>query len=551
MSFVKKSESVSNVAPPTAFQRFLSTLRTGCTNKYGRVVVYAIACLTTSCLYFGWQQYSEMLFRNGAYEWLCTAESEVPEEGLALCVDQDKAITRLYSLANGSEFVSAAIGGVLLDHLGPRYTALLGETLFLVAVLLVAFSSRKFQAYIPGLILSGVCVNIISFPSLTVIESWPSRQALAVSIIVGAQSGASVIAPILISIWNKHPEYQYAAIWGVYLVAVWVPVTLFYIWALPTRRDYAALVQETPETPETPRPLLTTEDSDKHTVDLAEKEHAEAAQGVCASSSSSSAEELDDEDFEPPTSPEKHAIEVGAEPDSAVNLDPLVVPEMTSEKQVWRAFWRDVRTVDLIVMAVYFLLQMLQFAYYPSIVRDAVSLRISDYVGWMTPLQAVFSIVIGFIMDYTGTCLVMFGMSATLIFVSLSVGYGAERLALQYAVGIVFVFMQSATYNLKFTFVNEMYDPFNFGKLVGLLGVMGGVGVYINTPISSSTNYKLVFTIYVAVAAFMAVCTTFIFVRQRQGVTHKTLEGIKQKNRGAKQPASNLSVVEPEAAEQV
>eukprot|EP01054_Gregarina_sp_Poly1_P008482 Gregarina_sp_Poly_1__8481@NODE_4_length_26097_cov_247_784211_g3_i0_p5_GENE_NODE_4_length_26097_cov_247_784211_g3_i0NODE_4_length_26097_cov_247_784211_g3_i0_p5_ORF_typecomplete_len526_score53_30MFS_1/PF07690_16/1e03MFS_1/PF07690_16/4_4e21MFS_1/PF07690_16/3_8e06Sugar_tr/PF00083_24/2e10MFS_4/PF06779_14/6_9e05MFS_4/PF06779_14/1_1e02MFS_4/PF06779_14/8_5e02PgaD/PF13994_6/6_7PgaD/PF13994_6/0_8PgaD/PF13994_6/8_8e02TLC/PF03219_14/2_1e02TLC/PF03219_14/1e02TLC/PF03219_14/0_0085_NODE_4_length_26097_cov_247_ len=499
----------------------LSVLRSGCSNKYARVVIYAIACLTTSCLYFGWQQYSEMLFKNGAYEWLCSPDSELAEGGVALCVDQDKAVTRLYSFANGSEFASAAIGGLLLDHLGPRYTALLGELLFAVAVLLVAFSSESFQAYIPALVLSGACVNIISFPSLVVIESWPTRQALAVSIIVGAQSGASVVAPVLASIWKRHTSFTYAGIWGCYLAIIWAPVVLLYVWALPTRRDYASLVKRQ----ETENNSLAEEG-----FDIPQVEGLDAAEV----SSSSEVSSLDPQSSRF-TKSEKtsYAVPVLSVSETSLSdkVDPLVVPEMTTEKQIWRAFWRDVRTTDLIVMAVYFMLQMLQFAYYPSIVRDAISQRISDFVGWMTPLQALFSIVVGFIMDYTGTCFVMFGMSATLMFVSLSVGYGAERLVLQYFVGVVFVFMQSATYNLKFTFVNEMYDPFNFGKLVGLLGIMGGVGVYINAPISSSTRYQLILTIYVGVAAFMGLCTAFLFLRQRRGVTHKTLEGIRQKHR--------------------
>eukprot|EP01053_Blabericola_migrator_P008053 Blabericola_migrator_1__8052@NODE_4133_length_1315_cov_682_866987_g2015_i1_p1_GENE_NODE_4133_length_1315_cov_682_866987_g2015_i1NODE_4133_length_1315_cov_682_866987_g2015_i1_p1_ORF_typecomplete_len163_score24_04MFS_1/PF07690_16/8_9e11TLC/PF03219_14/1_3e03TLC/PF03219_14/0_00015Phage_holin_3_3/PF16083_5/1e02Phage_holin_3_3/PF16083_5/0_055Phage_holin_3_6/PF07332_11/1_9e02Phage_holin_3_6/PF07332_11/0_2ATG22/PF11700_8/0_63Sugar_tr/PF00083_24/0_5DsbD_2/PF13386_6/10Gemini_mov/PF01708_16/1_4e02Gemini_mo len=154
----------------------------------------------------------------------------------------------------------------------------------------------------------------------------------------------------------------------------------------------------------------------------------------------------------------------------------------------------------------------------------------------MTPLQAVFSIVIGFAMDYTGTCYVMFGMCATLIFVSLSTAYGASSLGLSYTVGIVFVFMQSATYNLKYTFVNEMYDPFNFGKLVGFIGICGGIGVYINAPISSGTNYTRVFLAYVFVAVFMALLTAFLFWRQKTGITHKTIEGVAQKHRDINQP---------------
>lgn len=435
---------------------------------YFKMLTYAIACLTTSCVYFGWQPYSEMLFRQGAYSWLC-GEKEV-----AICSAQDAAVTRLYSFAQGSEFAFAFVAGLFLDHLGPRKTAIAGQALFALSIILLCFSSQSFQAYIPALFIAGGCVNLVAFPSLVVLEEWPSRQALAVSVIVGAQSGASVIAPILQIIWEKHPQISYFRLWGLYLAIIWLPVASLYIFMLPSHRNYSKLISQPDE-----NVLLTDlEDNFKMT-----------ANQLSAFSTASLA--LSDET--PP---------VG--------------------KAKWKAFLRDVKTPELVGCAIFMFLLMLQFAYYPSVVRIAISQYMSDFVGWMTPLQAPFSVVIGFAMDYTGTCLVMYFMCAALVFVSASAAISPNRMPLQRAVAIIFVFSQSATYNIKYTFVNETFDPYNFGKLVGFLGILGGVGVYVNAPIVSAGNHRIVFLVYMGVAMFMSLITSFLYLRKRRGKTQKT-----------------------------
>lgn len=100
-----------------------------------------------------------------------------------------------------------------------------------------------------------------------------------------------------------------------------------------------------------------------------------------------------------------------------------------------------------------------------------------------------------------------------------------------YVVAVWFVFIQSATYNVKYTFVGEMYDPYNFGKLVGTIGIFGGIGVYASAPMTSNENYRLMFGILASLSLLMMLFSFFLNMRQVKGHNHKTVKGIEQTHR--------------------
>lgn len=453
----------------------LSLIQRVRTNSWFRLFVYCVACLMTSCLYFGWQAYATLIIRSGAYDWKCGHGSTPVEDSgdPALCLEQSKAVSRLYAIANGSEFAFAAVAGVMLDTFGPKITATSGELLQMLSIVLLLLGQEKFAIYPFAMVLTGASVNIICFPALTVMEQWPKRQAFAVSVIVGCQSSASIVAPILKWITDKHPSMSFQKLWGLWLLIIWLPVSLIYIWTLPKARDYKALVAD----PQLEEGLL-----DAEVID-------------------NTPEEVDE------------------------------VEEKAHGWTQWKLFFQCLKTFDIWVMAIFCASLMFQFAYYPAVVKDAISMEMSDLVSWLTPLQGPFSFVIGFLMDYTGTTIVMLIMGLTLIFVSLSCAYGADITGLHKVVAVWFIFVQSATYNVKYTFVTEMYDPYNFGKLVGVLGIAGGVGVYCSNPLVESTHYATIFKALTALAGCMIIMTIVIFIRQYMGIHHKTSKPIKQTHR--------------------
>lgn len=520
-------------------------------NSWFKLLVYCIACLTTSCLYFGWQAYGNLLIKSGAYSWRCTAASEptTDADDPALCLEQSKSVSRLYAMANGSEFAFAAVAGVMLDSFGPKITATCGEMLQFLSIILLIVAGKKFQIYPLAMVMTGACVNIISFPALTVMEQWPNHQAFAVSVIVGCQSVASIVAPIMEKILDLHPGLTFKHLWGYWLLFIWLPVTTLYIWTLPRSRDYHALLVNTIVIPEnaSDQKIINTEGKripQLETTFCNVKHDGSFCDIKCEPKSRPIRNGFGDLEANMSINGGSKGLVTGGNQDPALPTKGSVVSHTFVDSKnddggtleskskgwgQWREFFKCLKTFDIWMMAIFCACLMFQFAYYPAVVRDAVGMEISEMIGWLTPLQGPFSFIIGFLMDYSGTTLIMMIMGLSLIFVNLACGLGSDIIPLSKTVAIWFIFVQSATYNVKYTFVNEMYDPFNFGKLVGVLGIAGGIGVYCSNPLVELTNYKTIFIALTAVAVLMIIQTVIIFYRQWNGITHKTIKPVTQK----------------------
>lgn len=209
--------------------------------RWVRMIIFLMACFLTAPLYYGWQQYAQMLGRSGAYGWYCGEDHDFDVDGM--CHEQEVAIGRLYSIAAGCEYASAAWGGILLDNVGPRISGFVGELLFGIGTILLMFSSESFPAYIPAMIILGSCVNMVCFPSLVTIETFPQWKGVMVSLMLGAQTAATGIPPIMWAAWRGNPTWTFRGIWGVYLAAFWIPTFILYMIALPSARDFQNILK--------------------------------------------------------------------------------------------------------------------------------------------------------------------------------------------------------------------------------------------------------------------------------------------------------------------
>ncbi|EZG78430.1 major facilitator family transporter [Gregarina niphandrodes] len=424
------------------------------------MAIFVAATLFTSALYYGWQQYQKMLFQDGAYSWLCPMGEQ--------CKEQEDAISRLYSIAAGCEYASAAIGGMFLDHLGPRRSGLIGEVTWAIGTFLLAMSSHSFQSYIPAMIIIGSSVNIVCFPALTTIETFPAWQGLMVGVVLGAQNAATGIPPLLYSIM-RHTDCSLRTIWLVYLAVVWLPITILYILALPGAHDFKKMLK-------------------LQRQQLVQDEPTEEVEAT----------------------------------------------DIIEGKASWKAFGKNLANIDMLVMAIYFATMMLIYAYYPTVVAYAISDEISDFMAYAMPTQAFWALCVGVIADWFCTAYLMIGMCLFLemsfiLTICATCPTGWEH----YLACSILVISQCAIFEVKYTYVAEMFDPYNFGKLVGFLGVVGGCATFLNIPVVSTSNYRTVFIIYCSVLPVCAALTAFLRWRQLHGVTYKTVPETKSENAAA------------------
>lgn len=330
--------------------------------RYFRALVFLLMCLFNTIVYTGWQHFAIMLYRSGAYRWQCS-ESELkklksledPCEGA-----QTNSVQALLRVGLSSEFICGVFAGLSLDHLGPWFTALLGCVSFFLGWMGLVYSTQKFQAYIPAMVLLAGSVNFVAFPCLSLGDLFPEYAGLAVSLVVAAQTTATAVAPVMVLVWDSYPEYSYGhIIWG-YLAVAFFPVASLYLLCVPWSRltvdplssieDHSAAVG----------------DSDAHsgTKGHPEIEHPQKEQEVLATT-------------------------------SHVGISHATIEEMS--------FLSQITSVEFIMFTVYYVIQVLQFSYYPSTVQPQYGSEMSNFSGWALTSQGLFGALFGLVVDKTKT----------------------------------------------------------------------------------------------------------------------------------------------------
>lgn len=447
-----------------------------------RLAMYMLACLLTSGIYYGWQHYAEIIYKDDAYGWLCSMDEEKP------CEAQKHSVETISIVASSCEYASAATGGMLLDHLGPRKTAILGEFLWFLGFILFCFSSQSAQMYIPAHILIGSSVNIVCFPSLSVVETFPAWHALMVGLILGAQNLGTIVPTPLLHLMRKH-NYTLRNTWGFYLLFVGVPVALLYITALPSKRDFQSLLNE-------------------------QLKELKATENKNALKANHQTDALDQPN-------QSIRSESDLELATANQTIPVNKHRLEEKKASWRDFFRNIRTPEMVLFGVYFCLMQHMYAYNPLVVKDAISPRISDYFAYFLPTQAAWSIAVGFLCQYVPTLAVMLGMCITFEFV-LVMSLFPKVTALQYFSATLLIITQCAVFEVKYTFVAELFDPYNYGKLVGLNGLIGGIGTTLCLATIYIRPYWKVYTIYLCLTPIAAGIVLVLIWRRSKGISYKT-----------------------------
>jgi MFS family permease len=108
-----------------------------------------------------------------------------------LCKAQELHLSLMFTLG-----VSVLNGmclpvGFIVQRYGPRITCSIGAILIASGSVLFAFSSSKFDAYIPGYILMGAGGPFVAFSMFSLAQIIPHRQGMIFSLIVAAFDGSS------------------------------------------------------------------------------------------------------------------------------------------------------------------------------------------------------------------------------------------------------------------------------------------------------------------------------------------------------------------------
>lgn len=167
----------------------------------------------------------------------------------------------------------------------------------------------------------------------------------------------------------------------------------------------------------------------------------------------------------------------------------------------WRPFCSEAFSVRFALLNLINLVLMLQVAYYQVVVRKESGAAVSDFLGWTMPLQAVWGLLLGRVVDRIKTPAMIF-----LLLNSFMVVYGLMLLGrskIQYLTVTLFNIAMSYAYTVKYSFVQESFSQTNYGTLVGISGALGGVSVLLTNILTSTRSVDFW-------SAFLAVCSLVV-----------------------------------------
>lgn len=200
-------------------------------NRWFLLLSYVIVNALTAYLYLGWAKgLQDMLFRSGAFAWLCPKNSPVVPDYLSRCEKQKTSVGNLLSVSLVSSIVSSVIAGTSLDFFGPKITATTGLIINLSGWILLAESNENLVGYVPAMVLIGIGCNFSSMSIITVARLFPERRRSIIAISTSSASFSMFVMVTCNAIWKTNIDGLSfrGIIWGYVAVAscVALPIVL-------------------------------------------------------------------------------------------------------------------------------------------------------------------------------------------------------------------------------------------------------------------------------------------------------------------------------------
>ncbi|KFG63029.1 putative transporter [Toxoplasma gondii RUB] len=235
-------------------------------NRFVLLAVYFVYALLTARVYFAWPNLSNLLFRNDAYIWLCSdnePDMRLPENGERRykCEAQNSEVGKLFVTCLAFAFSCSLVAGILLDFLGAKVTAMIGQLCNLLSWVLLAFAGEGCETYFPAFILMGVGSDVGYLPLLSSANLFPGHEGLVIALL-GAAKSASFAMPTILDVTENGADNIHLkevslgyAIFGpgvCCLLAIFlVPLQVFKPW-----NEFVGLEEE-----DQPHPLVRVNDS--------------------------------------------------------------------------------------------------------------------------------------------------------------------------------------------------------------------------------------------------------------------------------------------------
>lgn len=178
------------------------------------LVVFLVIGFLTGSFFFNWPPAQLVYVRSGAYSWLCSPEQPAFNLNLLsdteifemVCDEQVQAIDSLMPIGVASMFVFAFIGGMSVDYLGPKISALMGLTFQISGWILLAFCGQNFPLYPVANMLMGCGNDPVYIALLDISNLFPGYRGMIIAILSASRSLSFALPSIFNLLLTSYPE---------------------------------------------------------------------------------------------------------------------------------------------------------------------------------------------------------------------------------------------------------------------------------------------------------------------------------------------------------
>lgn len=432
-------------------------------NRFVLLAINILYVAISARVLFGWPHLSNMLLRDGAYLWLCEGEP-LAEGRRYACTQQDSSVQLLFTLGIGVSFCCSLVAGALLDWRGPRLTACVGQLCNTIGWIMMGVANQQRQLYIPAVLFMAMGADAGYLPSLNIANLFPGYEPLVVVGMCAAMSASFSITTIMNAVWGTNSSMTFRKICLLYAGLGSGLCFLVALLGMPVKQYRS-----------------------QEELTLAFRKAAET--------------------------PERQS-----NTDSDTNISAETRPRRKGQDVT---FSSQLGTLHFLLMFIYWPLNALFYNFYLTSAENLFGKDINDLLGILGPVSMIPSVLLGFLADRYGV------MSLVLFIISNGVCMYAFALmpfrAAHYLSPIFACLYLSNFSGQMYAFVNDTFRSTDFGRVVGIISVTGGLAGLLRIPLNDKLtlqvfngNYRYTCAIMLAVTGFCFFIALWLFFIKRE-----------------------------------
>lgn len=203
-------------------------------HRYVLLGLFLIIVFFRGCTYWGWNGLQDMLYKSGAFAWQCDLNDpdvtfqKIGEWDYVDCPARKNAINDLYTSAFAASFIFSAVGGLILDRVGPKFTLLGAILVDATGWALLAGSSESFESYVPALVFIGIAADPGYLSLLCISNLFPKKESTIMGV-MGSMRSLSFAVPVVMAEIFKSSTMADDELWKVILVYIVVGLGICFI----------------------------------------------------------------------------------------------------------------------------------------------------------------------------------------------------------------------------------------------------------------------------------------------------------------------------------